>query len=221
MKQYFVFFLLLTWPLLKATAQNPLPLKVWQGKADHPMVFYISGDGGMNNFSTNLCADINKARYQVTAMDARNYFWHKKTPEQTTSDISKYLEREMALFPTPRIILVGYSFGADVTPFIVNMMPATLKEKLMSVVMLSPSTSTDFEIHVTDLFGGNSKRSMEVLPAINAMNIPKAAIIFGSDEMAYGKKRVTLRNCMLVTIHGNHHYDGDAQKVASVIIKYF
>lgn len=221
MKQYLAFLLLCILQAFNSTAQNPLPLKVWQGKADHPMVFYISGDGGMNKFSTSLCADINKAGYQVTAMDARSFFWHKKTPEQTASDISQYLERELTLFPTPRIIFVGYSFGADVTPFIVNMMPPTLKEKLMSVVMLSPSTSTDFEIHVADLFGGSSKRSMEVLPAINAMNIPKAAIIFGSDETGYGKDRVTLRNCMLLTIQGNHHYDGDTQKVASVIMKYF
>ena len=221
MKQYFALLLFFTLAILKCVAQNALPLTIWQGKADRPMVFYISGDGGMNKFSTSLCADINKAGYQVTAMDARNYFWHKKTPEQTASDISRYLEREMELFTNPRIVLVGYSFGADVMPFVVNRMPFPMKEKLASVVLLSPSTSTDFEIHLTDFFGGNSKRAMEVLPAINAMDIPKAAIIFGSEETGYAKGRVTLRNCMLVTIHGNHHYDGNIQKAASVIMKYF
>ncbi len=221
MKNYLVLMLLPVFFSFKGATQNPLPLKVWQGRADHPLVFYISGDGGMNKFSTNLCADINTYGYQVTAMDARSFFWHKKTPDQTALDISSYLDREIALFKNPHIIFIGYSFGADVMPFIVNRLPDVLKEKLTSVVLLSPSSSTDFEVHVTDLFGMSSKRSLDVLPAINAMNIPKSAIIFGSDEAGYDKGRVTLKNCLLVTIHGNHHYDGDTKKVATIVMKYF
>ncbi len=221
MKKYIAFILLFSIPSLKDFAQTPLPLKVWQGKADHPLVFYISGDGGMNKFSTRLCADINTGGYQVTAMDARSYFWHKKSPEETVADISRYIEKELPLFSTQHFVLVGYSFGADVMPFVVNKLPAALKSKLISVVLLSPSVSTDFEIHLADLFGGSAKRSMEVLPAINAMQIPKAAIIFGSDEPGYGKGRLTLRNGVVVTIHGNHHYDGDIQRVASIVMKYF
>ncbi len=202
-------------------AQNTLPLKSWPGKASAPLVFYISGDGGFNKFSTDLCTEINAAGYPVTALNARSYFWNEKPPEQATADISHYLEKELALKNYQNIVFVGYSFGADVMPFIVNKLPAVLKEKLKSVVLISFSAFTDFEVHLFDFFGDNSKNSKEVLSAINLMNVPKGAIIFGADESGFDPNRVKLKNWAIITLPGGHHYDDNTSEVASVVMKHF
>ncbi|HRP32734.1 MAG TPA: AcvB/VirJ family lysyl-phosphatidylglycerol hydrolase [Agriterribacter sp.] len=207
--------------VLRGITQNHLPLKIWNGTGDHPLLFYMSGDGGMNSFSTNLCLALNTYGYPVAALDSRSYFWQKKTPDQTATVISGYLGEALTHSQSGQMIFVGYSFGADVVPFIVNRLSAALKNKLTCVILLSPSASTDFEIHISDILGGTVKRAMDVLPAINSMIVPKATIIFGSDEAGFAADHITLKNCTIETIDGNHQYDGDAFKVASAIVKYF
>ena len=66
----------------KGFGQN-LPTKEWiTNSHDKPLIFYISGDGGFNKFSTALCESFSKKGYDVCALNARSYFNNKKTPEQ-------------------------------------------------------------------------------------------------------------------------------------------
>src|SRR4030095_8505034 len=98
---------------------------------------------------------------------------------------------------------------ADVIPFIVNKLPDLLKKKLVCVILLSPSTTTDFEIHWSDLLGSNKKRSMDVVAEINRMGNYKTVTLFGSDEHGFPVKSIKLPNYINEKLPGGHHYDGD------------
>ena len=210
--------------LITATVKaqtTDFPIKEWKASPQTAFVFLISGDGGFNSFTTELCTTINKAGYDITSLNAKSYFWNKKTPEQTTTDIVNYIESQLLNRKNQQIILVGYSFGADLIPFIVNRFPENIRKKLVSAVMLSPSTSTDFEIHLSDMFGSPKKRSMDVIAEINKMTNQKTAIIFGDDEDDFPKKDILQRNVVIESLPGGHHYDGNTAEVAKTMIKYF
>src|SRR5689334_5384954 len=134
-----------------AASQNSLPLKTWSGHSDSTYVLFISGDGGLNKFTSSLCEEINEAGYSLSAINARSYFWDKKTPQQTTDDILMFLKEQLMKKPDFSLSLIGYSFGADVVPFVVNRLPESVKRKITSVILLSPSGTTDFEIHWSDI----------------------------------------------------------------------
>lgn len=197
-----------------------LPVKEWGNAAESPLIFYISGDGGFNYFSSGLCNSINRAGYSVTALNARNYFWEKKEPETAAIDIAAYLEKKFLNRKNQQLVLAGYSFGADVLPFIVNKLPEIIKMKLKCVLLLTPSTTTDLEIHWSDLFGSNNKRSKDVVAEINRMGIIKTAIISGSSENDFPLKSIKLVNYQNEKLPGGHHYEGDIDKTAKTIIKY-
>lgn len=198
-----------------------LPVKEWQSKEETPFVLYVTGDGGFNDFSVNLSTAINNAGYSITAINAKSYFWDKKTPDQTVSDITEYLTKIFAQRKNQQLVLAGYSFGADVMPFIVNRLSEAIKKKLISVVLLSPSTSTDFEIHMSDILGGNKKRDMDVVMEINKMQVPKGVIIFGNDEDSYPAGEIKLKTMSTENLQGGHHFDGNAADVAKAVLKYF
>lgn len=200
---------------------DTLPVKTWPSPAATPLVLYISGDGGFNSFTTNLCNNINKSGYAVAAVNSKAYFWDKKTPEKTSADITAYLSSELEGRSNQQLVMIGYSFGADVMPFIVNRLDPEMKKKLVSVVLISPSTSTDFEIHWSDMFGGNAKRSMDVVAEINKMAVPKLASFFGSDEKDFPVNQVDLKNYRNVTLPGGHRFDGKTEELAQSIIKEF
>jgi type IV secretory pathway VirJ component len=198
-----------------------LPVKEWDIATETPFVFYISGDGGMNEFSTSLCTAISKAGFSIAAINARSYFWTKKNPEQTANDIAAYLEKKLRNRKNQQLVLAGYSFGADVVPFIVNKHPDSIRRNLTSVVLISPSTSTDFEIHWSDIIGWNKKRSMDVIAAINKMSVRKTATIFGSDENDFPIHDIKLQSYSNEILPGGHHFDGNTGEVAKIMVKYF
>jgi type IV secretory pathway VirJ component len=221
MKKIF-FSLLLTGFIGTGAFASPadMPLQEWKATNSlKPFVFYISGDGGFNNFSTGLCGAFNKSGYDVASLSARSYFWNKKTPEETATDICNFLTGKFKARTNQQLVLVGYSFGADVMPFIINHLSDDIKKKLTTTVMLSPSTSTDFEIHIFDLLGGNKKRNMDVVAEINKLQVPKLVTIFGSDEDDFPVGNIHLKNHTNLVLAGGHHYDKNTEQAGAAIIK--
>lgn len=198
-------------------AQSSIPLKEWTNKSDSLLVFYISGDGGMNSFSTSLCNSINQSGHNITALDAKSYFWRKKTPEKSAADVAAYIQSQ----PSSRqIVLIGYSFGADVLPFIVNRLPESVLRRVRSVIMLSPSTSTDFEVKLSGMLGFGGKGSWDVAAEIGRLRSQRNVIIAGSEEKSdYANKKN--RNYSFQTLPGGHHFGDNAADVSSTIISHF
>ncbi|HEX5024756.1 MAG TPA: AcvB/VirJ family lysyl-phosphatidylglycerol hydrolase [Agriterribacter sp.] len=195
--------------------------KEWPADAEKPFVFYISGDGGFNGFSTGLCNTINNSGYAVTALNAKSYFWKKKTAGQSAEDIAAYLEKQFSKRKNQQLVLAGYSFGADVLPFIVNNLPDVIKKKLLSVIFLAPSPSTDFEIHWSDMLGGYTQRNMDVVAEINKMDVQKAVIITGVDDIEFPIKDITLKYHSHENLPGGHRFEGNTTEVVNTMIKYF
>lgn len=204
---------------LKVVGQN-LPVKEWAASThDKPVIFYISGDGGFNKFSTALCQSLNNKGYDVYALNARSYFDDKKTPEQTTNDIRNYLNKKLAGRKSRKVVLIGYSFGADVLPFILNRLPKNVLDVPVSFIM-APSSSTDFEIHWSDIFGGNTKRDMDVVTEINKLNDDNIVIINGSDENEIALNKISLKKYTHEVLPGGHHFDGDTDQIINVILNH-
>ena len=221
MKKIFFTFIFSLFFIVTLAQKSKLPLKEWNTSLDKPLVFYISGDGGYTSFSESLCTAINKAGYKVTSLNSKSYFDDQKTPQQTTEDIVSYLNEQFNKRKDQQFILIGYSFGADITPFVVNLFSDSIKNRLISVVLLSPSTSTDFETHVWDKLGLKKKRSMDVVSEVNKLGAIKTTIILGNDDDDFPIKNIKLKNYVHELLPGGHHYEGNTDEVARTMMKYF
>jgi len=218
MRQRFIYRILCS--LLLLPLQLPaagLPVQEWPGGNDKPLVIYISGDGGLNDFSKSLCAGISSKGYPIAAINSRSYFWDKKTPEQTASDINNYVTTKLKGRASQQVILIGYSFGADVTPFVVNRLDSNLSGKLQSVILLSPSGSTDFEIHWSDLWGSSKKRSSDVVAEINKMKVNRLITIFGSSETDFPVSAIKVSHYYNYRLTGGHHYAGNTADLVKLL----
>lgn len=214
-------YLLLVFSTLAFTvaAQN-LPMKEWEASAHtKPLVFYISGDGGLNRFSNELCTAINKEGFDVDAMDSKSYFWSQKTPARTAEDISDFLSKKIARRPNQQIVLIGYSFGADVLPFILNRLPKNIADKIKVSFLMASSGSTDFVIHIADLFGSGKRRGMDVLSEVNKISNQKIVILNSSDDKQLDPGKITIKHITEI-LPGGHHFDGDINEIVKAIVKY-
>lgn len=170
------------------------------------MVVLLSGDGGWLDFNDSLAVNFNRAGFDVIGFNSRTYFWHQKTPEQVAADLTLVMRKYMRLWNDRRITLSGYSFGADVVPFLYNRLPADLKQRVGEIQLLSPFLSTDFKVYLTDLINlGGDDRAYKVKDEVMKIDIP-VYCFYGEDEEPRPLSDVRKRNFILSLLPGDHHY---------------
>jgi len=198
---------------------SKLPVNIVTAANDtsKPFVLYITGDGGWNKFSKALTQEFANKGYPVVALNANKYFWDKKTAQQTATDVGKLITYYQTVWKKKKVLLLGYSFGADVMPFVFNNLKKELLPGVVNLTLLSPSAKTDFEIHIMVMLG-SSGDGESVPAAINKISGKPVIFIFGKDENEFPSKEITNKNCVTVKLTGGHHYDGDEATVCNTIL---
>jgi type IV secretory pathway VirJ component len=203
--------------VLSVHAQDQLPLHY----TDHsdttkPLIVYISGDGGMNGFSNSLIKSLNAKGYAILALDARDYFWHKKEPQEFANAMNGAISVYMKNKKRNSFVVLGYSFGADVAPFLATRLSAGLYGKCKDVILLSPSVNTSFEIKFLDMLGWGNNKGKNVVTELNKLSLP-LVLFFGKDENSFPINEVTVRKQVIV-MEGGHHYDNDAEALGAKLV---
>jgi type IV secretory pathway VirJ component len=195
-----------------------LPITVFKGNnPSKPILFYLTGDGGWNTFSTSLAKRLNKEGYSVVGLNSKSYFWSKKKPEQAAADIGRAMNQYLSNWKASSIIFIGYSFGADVAPFIQARLPKELLNKINHTILMSPSKNTDFEVHLLGMLGAASNNGESVPDEINKLTKP-ITIFIGSDEKDFPMAKLTGNNVEKIILAGGHHYDGNVDELAKQIV---
>lgn len=211
--------------LLQSQKLVPLPvnlpvtlLPTAQRDDSKPLVFLISGDGGWTSFDHSLGESLAEKGMPVVGLDAQQYFWNLKTPEKCAAEFSQAIEHYLQQWDKKSFILVGYSFGANIIPFVGDKMTLELKEKLTGLYCLSPNEKADFEIHIMDMLGFGAKRESYDVPAqINKMRQFSTTCIFGDEEDKSLPARFKEAGALVTTIPGNHHYNNNPARAAEAI----
>ena len=202
------------------TGSPALPVTVLPGSdTTKSLILYISGDGGWNKFSTTFINTIHSKGYSVVGLNAKEYFWHKKNAAVTAKDVASLLTVHMKGLKAKNIILIGYSFGADVMPFVVTRCDKIIRDNIKYIVLMSPSETTDFEIHLTDLLGIGKGNGESVPQEINKISQP-LLFVFGDKEDGFPFKEITIKNYKVSKLPGGHHYDGDPAAVCNIILPF-
>ena len=183
------------------------------------MVFFISGDGGWTSFDQTLGEQFASKGMPVIGLDAQKYFWNAKTPEQTSTDISKAIEHYMQQWNKKSFVFLGYSFGACVAPFIANQFSVSLKQKLKGIYCLSPDETADFEIHIADMLHFKTSEKYNVLEEIKKIKALNPVCIFGEEEDSSLRNHFSETGAKIITLPGNHHYNNDYTAIIASILK--
>ena len=87
----------------------------------------VSGDGGWAAIDKGISAALAKQGIPVVGLNALKYFWSARTPDQSAKDLERILRHYLAAWKKQKVLLVGYSFGADVIPFMATRLPDDLR----------------------------------------------------------------------------------------------
>jgi len=185
------------------------------------MAVILSGDGGWAGIDRELGNVFAEKGVSVVGFNSLNYFWKERTPEEAAKDLERILRHYLALWKKKNAVLVGYSLGADVLPFLAARLPKEILAKVRLIALLGPGTHADFAFHLTDWLGGDSKTSRPVLPEVEklrGMGIPMLCF-YGEQETESLCSKLDPNLAQVVSMKGAHHFGGNYLKIAETILK--
>jgi type IV secretory pathway VirJ component len=187
-----------------------LPVVITNAKIqnkDLPVALIISGDGGWYSFEQSIADKLANLGIPTVGLDSKKYFWKRRSPEDTAGDMASLLNYYGKEFGRNRFMLIGYSLGSEIVPFIVNRLPEEVKLKIESTFLLSPETNTDFEIHISNMIGlGNRQNTYSVTEEIVKMQSVPTLCIFGDNENSRVPGLLVGTSVKTKIIPGDHHY---------------
>jgi type IV secretory pathway VirJ component len=197
-----------------------LPLsEVPAGAGGEVLALFITGDGGWAGLDQNVSAELARRGIPVVGLSSLKYFWRARTPDGAAHDVADVLRHYLAAWRRTRIALIGYSFGADVMPFIVNRLPADLRARVMSVSLLGLSKDAAFEVSVGSLVHASGGRgATPVAPELSRLETTPVLCIYGEGEQESLCPSLEQRNVKTLRIGRGHHFSGDYRALAQAIV---
>jgi type IV secretory pathway VirJ component len=177
---------------------------------------FLSGDGGWADLDQGVAKELAKRGIPVVGLSSLKYFWTPRKPEELAADISRVASHYLDAWQKSRFLIAGYSFGADVSPFIPKMLPPDLADKLIGVGLIAPSRNASFEFHLSDWLGIAPSGS-PTAPAIASLQPTPVACIYGADDSDAVCPDLAKDEARIVRLSGDHHFNGNYIGIANGI----
>ena len=183
------------------------------------LAIILTGDGDWAAIDKAIAADLTQHGVAVVGLNMRAYLTHRRTPDETANDVARVARHYMDAWQRGRVVLVGYSRGADIAPFVANRLPADLKARLSLVALLGPSTYANFEFHWADLVSNVTRPDdLPTPPELSRLKGTKVVCIYGTGEKDSLCRAADPHAVTLVPREGQHHFDGDFRALGDVIL---
>jgi type IV secretory pathway VirJ component len=180
----------------------------------------LTGDGGWAGLDQDVASALAARGIPVVGWNSLKYYWQDRTPEAAARDLERILRRYAAAWHRPKAILVGYSFGADVLPFLYTRLPAELRATVRSVSLLGLSDTASFEFHVADWVPGADSGGRATVPEIGRMGAVPLLCLYGTDETDNPCPKLAGPALKAVALTGGHHFGGDYEALARQILDF-
>jgi type IV secretory pathway VirJ component len=176
----------------------------------------LSGDGGWASIDKEVAAALAQAGIPVAGVDSLRYFWKERTPQGLSEDLDRIVRFYSVRWKRSKVMLIGYSQGADVLPFAINRLPATTRSQVSIAALLGLGTRAKFEFHLSAWLT-DSDDGLEIAPEARRMPVPTLCV-YGEDEDDSLCPQIKTRTFKAMRLPGGHHFDGDYEKLAKVIM---
>jgi type IV secretory pathway VirJ component len=201
---------------------NEVPAESNANSSDE-MAVLLTGDGGWAGLDQELAAQLAASGVPTVGLNSLKYFWTERTPAETAQDVARVMSHYLAAWNKQRVLLVGYSFGADVLPFVVNRLPPELRARVATVSLLGVDSNASFEIRIADWVGSDDG-GPPTKPEVAAIGGVPVLCVYGegeSDSICPGlPKSPEHTKITLAEVGKGHHFSGEYSTLAERILAF-
>jgi type IV secretory pathway VirJ component len=174
-----------------------------------PMILLLSGDGDWAPFPRQLGELAAAHGSPVLGLKMRSYLSQRRTPEELAAALEPVVRGQLDDWGRSELMVIGYSRGADIAPFVVNRWPEGLRAQVNGIAFIGLSERAGFEFHLDDLmFDIARPTDLPTRPEVEKLIGMPMWCLRGADEKeSFCDKPVT--GMQVATHPGSHRAGGD------------
>lgn len=197
-------------PLVEVPAAHP-------GKT---LAVLVTGDGGWAGIDQDIGNILAKNGVSVIGFNSLKYFWNAREADEMARDLERTLSHYAAKWGAEKFIVIGYSIGADVMPFMAGRMGEATKAKISLVAMLGPGTHTEFEFRLSNwLTEENRPEGHAMIPEMEKLSKVPVLLVCGTEEEGTLCQNYAAPNVKNLILPGGHHFNKEYTKIALEILR--
>lgn len=199
-------------PLVERPAPEPAP--------GRPHALLLTGDAGWTGVTRALADELIGRGVSVTGWNSLRYYWRARTPDEAARDLARVLDHHRRTGAEGPLLLVGYSFGADVLPFLVNRLPPALRREVASVTLVGASPGATFQFFVPGWLGytlGRVRRTRPEVERLGGLGVP-VLCVNGKRERARACDGLDAPRVQVLLLPTGHRFQGFAPEIADRIV---
>lgn len=149
----------------------------------HVLAVLMTGDGGWAAGDRGLSGALAARGVPVVGLSSPRYLARARTPDESARDLARVLEYYLSAWRPDSAVVIGYSRGADIVPFMVSRLPPALRRRVALVVLLGPSRWAGFQFHPTDLVADVRRPGdLEVAPELARLRGIPVLCVYGQRD---------------------------------------
>ncbi|MEE3328869.1 MAG: AcvB/VirJ family lysyl-phosphatidylglycerol hydrolase [Myxococcota bacterium] len=207
-----LFFLLAT----LGCSQNSLPLVSLPAEkaGDAYVAILISGDGGWAHIDKELAHQLGQDGVPTLGLNSLRYFWFARTQSEIGLALKAMLGQAEKTWPQRDFILIGFSRGANVLPFMVEELPAAWRQRIARIALLSPAKATNFEFRLRDWWTNRpSPDALPLLPALEKLKGFDLLCLYGQEDEETICPDLEEGMAKVIAFPGGHHLHNEYSKI--------
>jgi type IV secretory pathway VirJ component len=205
-----VFIFITLWfnaPIYARKAQTTKNFPTIESKSKGNCDFYViflTGDFGFLNFDKAIVHDLNAKNVSVVVINSMKYFQSAKSPAQLGSDLGSIINQYNRKWNQRKVVIMGYSMGAEVIPFAINRLDEKSLLQLMDIILIAPAQKAIFRLKPTDyLF--EDKKGTDIYTELLKMRAQRSYIICDNSDLSICRKNLE-GVCDHDFLGGGHHF---------------
>jgi type IV secretory pathway VirJ component len=184
------------------------------------LAILVTGDGGWRALDRGIAEALNSRGVSVVGLISPEFFAERKTANESARALTTLIDSYTKRWHRGRVILIGYSRGAGVLPFMVSRLSAADRSRVSVVALLGLDAGIDF--HYTPkvlLWRADDDLSVPVRPELEKIRDRHVVCVAGSDDKDAMCRSLTAQTADVFLVPGGHHFGGDYKRIAARILE--
>ena len=187
--------------------------------AGDTLTIFYSGDNGWAKVDRRVSTALAKAGDPVVGVDALRYYMRERSLPEASADLAAIIDHYSRLWHRRRVVLVGYSFGADSLPEIVRTLKPDMRARVRLVAMIGPGAKAELVVRPTSWINVYGPGATSVPQALASLRGVPTVCIYGAQDPVSACPRFPAGVTALASVPGGHRYKGQYDVIAGIILR--
>jgi type IV secretory pathway VirJ component len=204
-------------PAQRSAAALPIVMLAPTTSPSHTLALLITGDGGWASTDRTIAERLARDGDGVIVLNSLHYFTYPRTPAGLAADLSTLARVGCARWSCDRIVLVGYSMGADVLPFVVDKLSSDVRPRVVQLQLISLSHEATFRFLPTQWLGLHLWPTVATLPQLAKLRRVQVVCIYGTSDLDAACRNLASGEANVIPLASGHVMSGVADQLAGLV----